>query len=349
MITTVYDISATPSTLYLGSQDLYVCSNGDMIAKSDLFGASAPGGATDANSMRIMRSADGGLSWTLDQTYAGGFWGAFLPDLGDGIIRMIGTSKRYGSPILLSSSNNGNSWASSTLIDGTGLYYHTAPTPSVIKDGRIYKAFERNNSASYPLERVFVLHADITDDLSDPASWTASAELECVTADLPFGSWGWSEGNMIETPNGDLEVWLRVDLGSGETVMVAKIPFDGTNLGTPRFEAFDGGCVKFYIIKDDVSGDYYMARNTIKINDGNDRRTSLVLDKSTDLVSWRRLLTIAEVEEADYASSGHHYPSIRIDGSDLIGACRTAQKGIAKSAHDNNASTFFRVADFRKL
>ena len=107
-------------------------------------------------------------------------------------IYLLGTSSDGPSPIKLAMSRDaGATWDPSdsmVLFNGTnGTGYETGPTPSLIANGRVYRAmehFRRPFVWGTDYEAV-VLSASLTSDLLDPSSWRLSAPLPFNTSWIP--------------------------------------------------------------------------------------------------------------------------------------------------------------------
>lgn len=97
---------------------------------------------------------------------------------------MLGTSSDGPSPIKIAMSRDaGETWDpadSAVLANSTGDFgYETGPTPSLMANGRVYRAMERFRKPfvwGVDYEAV-VVSAAIDSDLLDPQSWRLSASL----------------------------------------------------------------------------------------------------------------------------------------------------------------------------
>jgi hypothetical protein len=346
--------SPTPSTLFYGSPDL-VSTGEAIVSKVVEFGASGHvNGSGQLDRSIFHRSLDGGETFSLLSTFDGFYFGVFIDEfcIGDDLL-MIGNSSGDGDIVALSSSDGGGTWSSSTLFSGASEDYRLQETAYLIHEGRILIA-AITGTGGYPHESICMIHAAIADDLTDSASWTRSATLTRNIAAMPAAfynsNWGINEPNVVLMPSGAVKVRARIDTDNSakERSLIAILGWDGTALTWDRIKSFDGGYTKSMYVPDPVSGDYFVARNSCRVNDGLDRRTLCVLDRSSDLVTWRRIAILGQVDESFYASQAHQYPSICIDGDDMIFALRSADAA-SSTYHDTNLINFGRVENFRKL
>ncbi len=121
------------------------------------------------------------------------------------------------------------------------------------------------------------------------------------------------------------------------------------------FIDFPGGAKKFQIRWDEVGRCYWALANWVppsqaaKANADRVRNT-LALLRSTDLRNWE--VRCALIHHPDQTKHGYQYPDFLIEGADLIAAIRTAHDdglGGAHNQHDANFLTFHRWRDFRRL
>jgi hypothetical protein len=253
---------------------------------------------------------------------------------------------------LLVSANGGESWTSHLLFESEGQIIQPNETAELVKDGILHMPFVSGPSG-HPYPSIYILSLDISSDPTDPDSWTKSNVLSKVDGELPnfVAGWGINEPNVMELPDGSMQVWARVDptSASQKQPWLAVFGWDGETLAKAGFRHWDGAYTKQQIRKDPVTGAWFCMRNSTPVNDTQDRRTLLVLDRSDDMVSWRRIAVMASTEAANYASAGYQYPSFRFVGDDIVAVIRAAQPGVAANYHDSNAILFARVPNFRSL
>jgi len=334
-------VSPTPATLYYGNPDIIKLASGKLLVSHDEFGASAH---TNSNSRtdrsHVVASEDNGATWSRIATTDGMHMPAFIQGV-EGLYR-VGVSAWKESVVISESTDEGVTWGTPVVIDSSH-FYGQAPFPPLIKDGVLYMLMVADSDYTWPWEGIVMLSCPVG-DLMTAESWTVGAKFT-----TPSGIYGISESFAITDTSGEIRVFVRVDSATQVCqILECTVGVDLTLTLSKRY-SFDGGNVKFQIVKDEVSGDYFLARNSLPISDGLDRRTLLVLDRSSDLIYWRRVLTFARNEAADYAAAGIQYPSIIIDGDDLLAVIRMGKKGVAQSYHNSNQIDFCRIQDFRKL
>ncbi len=130
----------------------------------------------------------------------------------------MGLTKEYGHIIIRRSMDCGFTWTepgnefSGILL--ADMEYHTAPSPMVTHNNRIWRAMEAvQNSAEWARSfRTFVMSAPIQADLLSAESWTITNRIPGEASWLNGGFGGWLEGNIVVTPDGSLVNILRVDL-----------------------------------------------------------------------------------------------------------------------------------------
>ena len=277
---------------------------------------------------------------------------------------MIGTDHcdRYGGRlngrmVIRRSEDDGESWSTPAdaktgwLSDEEG--YHTAPTPTVVHDGRIWKAFEFAPQPDRRFWRVFLMSAPVDADLLDRGSWTFSRQLDS------WPDYQWIEGNVVVSPQGEVVDVLRTNnqvnkrRGSGEDepAAIVHVSPDGRTLThDPNADKVDfpGGGVKFTIKQDPQTSRYFALVNPQ--NDPNLWRNKLSLSVSEDFVSWRVVSEL--LTDDDPVDHAFQYVDWDFDGEDIVYASRTAyddEHGGAHKAHDANFLTFHRIEGFRGL
>ena len=342
--------SPAASGIYLGSPSLAILPSGDYVASLDYFG---PG--TMMNTNCIFRSSDRGRTWKKLTEITGQFWSTLF--VHEGVLYVMGTSRRYGSVVIRRSSDGGERWT--TPRDGaTGLLrpdsmYHCAPVPVLRHGGRLWRAFEKQEG-QWPSGFVAVVLSALEEaDLLDEKSWTESSGLA-------WGGWepyeGWLEGNVVRTRGGELVNILRVhDRVWGGRAALMSISEDGTRLSfdpLTGFIEFPGGCKKFTIRWDQTSNSYWSLTNWVHpADEGGDverTRNTLALISSPDLRHW--VLRSIILRSADVQNTGFQYVDWLIEGDDIIAVSRTAYEdglGGAHNAHDANYLTFHRIKQFR--
>lgn len=371
---------------YLGSPSLLRLSNGDLLATHDYFGPGCPRNhEQEEHLLSVYRSRDNGATWTTVTHVAGQYWSSLLEHRG--ALYLLGVSQQYGSIVIRRSEDDGNTWThprdeGSGLLFRGGYYhddpnYHCAPVPVLKKDGWLYRAFEDCGGANWgPGFHSCVIAAREDSDLLDAASWTISNKLPFDPAWLP-DDWpkldgpGYLEGNVVETPEG--EIWNILRLHSspvvGKAVVLRVIPSPPAPLPCARVRApgegstaqglrqefvriidFPGGMSKFTIRRDPGTGLYLSLSNNNTDPRHANQRNVLSLYSSPDLSEWTHRKTLLEDDlglpwDQSVRFTGFQYVDWQFDGDDIIYAVRTAYDG-AHNFHDANRLTFHRLEGY---
>lgn len=341
---------------YLGSPSICILHNGDYLISHDEFGK----GQKRFGGNPVYRSNDKGQTWELLSVVTPGVkWGKIFTL--EKIVYMIGPS-RYGTGIVLfKSEDNGRTWEESDKIFAEKKF-HTAPTPVILHDGRIWKGFEIIDSSlpkQWPKQYcAAILSASVNSDLTDEKNWLLS---ECLRPDFSwldgkFG--GWLEGNAVYDRKGNMKILMRVELPEGyETEYTAEINVlnDGGNLDfdpDSGFHLLPGGAKKFTVRYDRKSGRYWTLSNEI-VSMRSDKfpgeiRNTLSLVSSKNLKEWIVHKRVISTNDIDY--TGFQYVDWQIDGDDIVFVSRTSyydDSGGAHNHHDSNYITFHRIKGFR--
>lgn len=365
--------SPEPQTVYIGSPSLAVLPDGSYVASHDFFGK-----GTTFDRTAVYASRDRGASWARLTEIQGQWWSTLF--FQDGALYILGVSKEHGDVVIRRSTDGGKTWsvprdgASGLLYQGC---YHCAPTPVVIHNGRIWRAFEQSTDPKN--KRAFeslVLSAPVGADLLNVANWTRTNNVKFDKAWINAPRTEWLEGNVVVTPQGGLVNILRMNADCGrkgdpafvgpaagkpryETAATLEISGDGKTLSfTPEkgFIAFPGAESKFTIRFDPKSKRYWSLVQKItnldhkRYNPGAQRNV-LALTSSADLRKWRVESLILSWNQGKSLSGkekvGFQYVDWLFDGDDIIAACRTAWNG--HNFHDANYLTFLRLPGFREL
>jgi len=358
---------------YLGSPSILRLDDGSLLATHDYFGPGSPRNLEGEEHLTsVYRSRDDGRTWTNVTHIAGAFWSNLFKHRG--AIYLLGASAQYGSIVIRRSEDGGKTWTHprderTGLIAAGGPYhdapnYHCAPMPVLLRDGRLYRAFEDLDPCVWPTGfRTLVISAPEDADLLAAASWTFSNRLAFDPAWLPQ-EWrravdrpGWLEGNLVGAPNG--EIWNILRFNSWPLVdkaAIVQVSDDGRHCSfdpTAGFIDLPGGMSKFTIRRDPVTGVYL----TISNNNTNpaypSQRNVLSLHMSEDLRHWRHVTTLLEDDsglppEQSMAQVGFQYVDWQLDGEEILYVVRAAYRG-AHDFHDANHLAFSRIKDFRRL
>jgi len=353
---------------YLGSPSLARAPDGALLASHDYFGPGCPRNHEDEESLTsVYRSEDDGETWSNVTHVMNCFWSSLFVH-GEAVY-LLGTSQQYGSIMIRRSADGGFTWTH-PVDQRTGLLfrggcrreppnYHCAPMPVLASGGRLYRAFEDCDPCRWPGGfRSCVVSAPVDADLLDADNWTMSNKLRFDPGWLPGAQApGWLEGNVVETPAGELWNILRVNSTPlVDRAAIVQIHEAGQRL-TFDPEAgiidFPGGMSKFAIRRDAETGLYLTLTNNNTDPACPTQRNVLSLYASADLRQWRHVKTLLQ----DDTGLGHE-DSIRLTafqyvdwgfaGEDLIYLSRTAYRGAVRF-HDANRVTFHRLKGFRAL
>ena len=374
---------------YLGSPSLVRLPGGRLIATHDYFGPGCPRNHEDEEHLTsVYRSDDNGRTWLNVTHIANAYWSTLF--VHQGALYLLGCSQQFGSIVIRRSDDEGRTWThprdehSGLLFRGGPFHappnYSGAPVPIQCSKGRLYRAFEDTDPYVWGCGfQACVISVPEEADLLEAANWLMSNKLPFDPAWLP-PAWGklvnpgWLEGNIVETPEGNLWNILRFHsdpLASKAAIVQVhdngkRVSFNPAN----GFINFPGGMSKFTIRWDPVSHlywtlinpvtkelppttpfDLYVATDVPQINPF--PRNVLALYVSNDLRTWRACKDLIVddsglSEEKSSAQVGFQYADWQFDGDDIIYLVRTAYGG-AHNFHDSNRITFHRLPNFRDL
>ncbi|MEF3312641.1 hypothetical protein PV433_27495 [Paenibacillus sp. GYB004] len=361
LVSEVNEMKAS-TRIFLSSPSLLRLDDGSLLVTHDYSGPNSPHRKTS-----VYRSTDNGRTWQHLVMLDGIYWASLFAHAGS--VYLLGTSGPLESIVIRKSDDGGTSWttaddASSGLLfpgGSTGSSaYHTAPTPVLRANGRLYKAFESNKPYVWPQNfKALVISAPEDSDLLDAASWTKTNELAFNPAWLP-PAWsasrpGWLEGNMVQAPNGDILNVIRLN---SEPVVdkaaVIHLSSDNANISFDPAEGFidfPGGMHKFTIRYDAESRLYAALVNDNSYPFAVQQRNRLSLYTSSDLLHWNfAKLLIRDDSQLpvpySIAKVGFQYADWHWDGDDIIFVARTSYDG-ADTYHNANRITFHRLKNAR--
>ena len=305
-------------------------------------------------SICIRRSDDGGNTWTrLADENAG-----HPPEVGSAEEALRTPAQRI--------------WSGRLFEGGPGEEppnYHSTAMPVLESGGRLYRAFEDCSPKDWPgihadssIRRMqaLVISAAVDADLLDAANWRMSNRIPhdptwYSSWDTPPVKPGWLEGNVVETPGGELWNIIRVNsapvLEKAAIIVISdegrRISFDAAT----GFIDFPGGMTKFTIRRDPQTGLYYSLSNNNTDPRYTHQRNVLSLCSSKDLIHWEHNRTLIEDDsplswEESIKQVAFQYADWQFDGDDIIYVLRTAYDGAA-NAHDANRITFHKISGFR--
>ncbi len=353
--------SPKASRIFLGSAAIAALPDGTYLAKHDEFG---PGSTEKVRAVsRVYRSADRGRTWKQISRIDGLFWGSLFYHRG--AVYVLGTTAghRKGHCIIRRSTDGGRTWTE-PKDERSGLLfpdisYHTAPTPVIVHQGRIWRAMEDEKGGERwgLMFRAFMLSAPEDADLLQASNWTASNAIPRNETWLGGRFGGWLEGNAVVDPQGRIVNVLRVDFRAvPEKAAIIRVSADGrTATFDPEsdFIDFPGGCKKFVIRPDPKDGRYWTIANAILPEHAGNNvervRNAAVLMSSPDLRTWTPHHKV--IYHPDVKNHGFQYVDWLFEGDDLIVVSRTACDdglGGADNQHNSNYLTFHRVENFRR-
>lgn len=356
---------------FLGSPSLVRLEDGVLLATHDYFGPGCPRThEAEEGLTSVYRSEDDGASWSNITHIMNAYWGNLF--LHQGSVYWLGISQQYGSVMIRRSDDGGFTWTHpkdehTGLLFKGGYYhdapnYHCAPMPVLVKNGRLYRAVEDCDPCEWGKGfKACVISIPVDANLLEAKNWTMSNKLAFDPAWVPE-SWGelenpgWLEGNVVETPDGQL--WNILRFNSRPLVdkaAIVKIEEEGQRLTFKEKGLIDfpGGMSKFSIRRDPETNVYLTLTNNNTDPSRPNQRNILSLYASDDLLTWRHVKTLLEDEsgltpEDSLRLTGFQYVDWQFDGSDLIYLVRTAYRGAIRY-HDSNQILYGHLKNFRTL
>ena len=345
---------------YLGSPSICILPNGRYVVSHDYFGPKTKEFETAITDIFV--SDDRGATWQKSASLRGQFWSSLFYH--NDAIYILGTCRHHGNIVIRKSTDGGQTWSNpynaenGLLVEGE---YHTAPTPVLVHNGRIYKAFEYATHKVRKWGRRYsamVLSAPANADLLDAKSWRCSNIIYSDPTWLDGEFRGWLEGNIVyDHKQKQLLNILRVGTNKGagvEHCARVEVSSNGKQISFDAekgFMPFPGGAKKFTIRYDERTGKYWTLVNNTdpeKLVIKNDKtRNTLSLCSSEDLLSWKVERTI--IDHPDVMYHGVQYVDWLFEGNDIVAVIRTAwedEEGQAHNQHDSNYILFRRVENF---
>ncbi len=320
-----------------------------------------------ADKVVINRSADKGNTWKTicELPYAE----ATPIVIGDDIY-LFTQHYQHEAVYFTCSHDGGYTWETAVKVLDLPLW--NCQQHMVIRDNKLYWCMDEEHKYFY------AVCCDLDQGIMNPEAWRVSKRvtLPDIPENMVFGvkKRGWYRpwpGNMVLESNvvdvnGRMMAIGRVvcdEYGTANFSAVFHIEdTDGElKLTFQQFYPLPGGQCKFNIVEDPITKLYWMASNlptnTLNLIDyydllqkteyvggpGNERRI-LTLWYSLDALNW---IPAGIIAKADSMLQAFMYPSMVIDGEDLVMVSRTAVE--ASCQHDADYATFHRVPNFRKL
>lgn len=340
---------------YIGSPSIVILKNGTYLASHDYFG-------DFLSDTFVYMSKDHGNSWTRISEIKQLNWSKLF--IRGNELYLLGVrpkgSSGYGDCVIFKSLDNGYTWTSprdrksGLLLEG---FYHTAPTPVVFHQGRIWKAMEnRGKVDGWGDFTSFAISVKAKSDLLDADNWVISNEIKFDTTVLKDAT-TWLEGNIVITKKNEVKNILRVHYPLDDKAAIVDVSPDGKKVS---FDAatgiidFPGGSKKFTISYDKKSKKYWTLSNYVLKEDKSDYneriRNTIALSWSSDLIHWHVKNIV--LHHSDVKKHGFQYLDWLIEGDDIIAVSRTAwedETGSADNQHNANYLTFHRFKNFREV
>ncbi|MBQ9511411.1 MAG: exo-alpha-sialidase [Clostridia bacterium] len=342
-----YDFSGS----YLCSPCLCRLPSGRLLSSMDVFRAN--GGQ---NLTLIFFSDDNGESWRYLTELFPCFWGQMF--YRNGRLYMLGVSNEYGDILIGASDDEGKSWSMPTVLfrgaaNSRERGLHRAPMKIHSSHGRIWTDVEFGAWAKKEMNNAVLSAPDDCPDYTDPTVWVMTdfwrhSEFEKTAKEgqIPPGTVGGIEGNIVTAPDGTLYDFLRY--ANRKCLLLKLSPEEPERM--PQYACFvdfDITASKFDILFDDVSHKYY-AICSRALSEPRTVRNLLSLFVSDDLMEWKLVQDLIDERNSDPNVVGFQYVSALIDGDDIIYLSRTAY-GKPHNFHDSNYQTFHRVKNFRNI
>jgi len=359
---------------YLGSPCILIMPNGDYLASFDVNSWDKSRPLYDKTI--IMKSTDKGETWMKISELMTQHWASIFYHRD--VLYIIGTYAKDNNLHIQKSVDGGYNWTSPHKPDAGVLAegeYHCAPTPVVVHDGRVWRAFEVGKQGTG--RQSLMLSAPEDADLLIRDNWTFSNTLEYDNSWIE-GSNGWIEGNAVVSPEAELVNIIRVQSTSGDddeggaslhsTAAMIRLSKDGKVASfNPKEDFIDmpgASGKKFTIRYDPEAKKYWSMANWIMPGDlkfleqtkAGRIRNTMALISSKDLREWEVNSVIYHIPfvidpELDVARYGFQYADWQIEGNDMIAVFRTGfDDGIGgpRNYHDANFITFQRIENFRE-
>ncbi|WP_148072631.1 sialidase family protein [Bythopirellula goksoeyrii] len=329
--------------------------NGEFIAFSPCWKRPSRVGKKEGGYIIVTKSKNGGKTWERmpDLPYA-----EATPFLAQDKLYLFTQPKQHQDVYYMCSSDNGESWTEAVkVMEGP---FWNCQTNFVEKDENLYWVLDKNHQGTVAIA------GDLSMDLLDPKAWRVSNFLEPVMTPPEFRPTGtkryasqkeksrfrdWNlEGNLMLVDD-QIRIAARVNPNPGGTPAIATL-FDledkngQLTLSYDQHYPWPGAQSKFAILHDSKTNLFWMACNLAMGPLGEEApdRRYLMLYFGHDGLNW---LPAGCVAFAPTPGQSFMYPSMLIDGDDIVILSRTARE--SGHFHDADLSTFHRIKDFRLL
>ena len=327
-------------------------------------------------SLRILRSEDGGRTWTelpalpLEEG---------TPFVLDGRLLMFVQEQSHRDFQIVSSDDRGQTWTSPRTVIKAPIW--NISTAMLARPDTLYWAMDHDVPGRQHNAKVMV-RLDRTMSPLDPDAWHMShvvpppelpesltRDLYSLDGDRPFeGTWSkslvWLEPNTVDV-RGRIRVFARCVIDQYATAGIAGVlDYDpqADQLSFTQFTSWPGAQCKFFVVHDTAHAMYWMLSNLVTNSQdllnwgermrgtayrggpGNERRW-LFLHYSIDCLNWFPAGCVARW--AEHIHRSFMYPSAVVDGDDLVILSRSSRD--SGDQHDADLCTIHRVHNFRDL
>lgn len=344
---TVVVHSPKASGVYRGTPSLVKLPNGYIVASNDVFGNDVAG-KTD-----VFISVNNGATWEQISTIHGATSsGLFYHGT---TLYLLGADNTNGENLVIRASNDeGRTWTSPSIVVSGPC--HGSSTPVLFANGRIYKAYGVNETASNQRymagNKAYIVSAPQHADLLDPASWTQS---DALAKPAWIDGTGWLEGNAVSGPDGKVKCILNLSSAEGIYAGYFSMASDQQiDVSSANKIQFWGGASKFNIKYDENTQRYWSLTNYVPAEFKEvgrlvrNTRNVLALTSSADLVNWEIKSIVLAHEIVDKVS--FQYVDFIFDGNDILFVSRTSYRdnlGSAQNQLSSNFMTFHRIENYR--
>lgn len=328
---------------FLCSPSLARLPDGTLVAGMDLYGNHMP-----QNLTLLFSSHDDGKTWRYLNDLYPFYWGSLFTH--KGVLYILGLTTEYGNLQIASSKDGGHTWSRPTvLFYGSNLLcknggMHRAPMHVVSHGGRLWTTCEYGcwEKGSH-LPAVLSIGED--EDLIVASNWA-------LTGFLPFeGAWREAsegrqrdtmEGNIVLTPDGEMQEILRWSLGKA-LVLKVKAPEEPLEFEELRTMPVSSSMFRILPYKEG----YLMVTNrkgdNVKTIEDAPYRNVLSLFTSKDLRNWDLKEDVVNAGNEDPMKIGFQYPCPLLEGDTLYLNVRSAFNN-ADNFHNSNTMLFWKIA-----
>jgi hypothetical protein len=350
-----------PQAYFIHDPGMCVLPSGALLVAAPVWGRSGRGrGGKHIHGpqyLHLARSRDGGRTWQRlpDQPWAEG-----TPFVVRDTLYLFTQPRQHGDVYFTRSHDEGETWEDPVkVLEGA---FWNCQTSMVVRGDTLYWVLDERHQA------LTAIAGDLKQDLLSPGAWRRSEVVRApgvpasfrfrqteTTSTAPPSDWT-LEANVMDI-NGRLRVACRVNATGGGTPGVAalwEICDDAHRLDLQfrQYVPWPGAYCKFCIVEDEKSGLYWMAASQPTgldpsgLGAGGDPgdRSMLMLYYALDGHCWIPAGCIAMAPDS---SQSFMYPSMHIDGDDLVILSRSGRR--SGNYHDADQATFHRVRGFRSL